>query len=292
MFELMGRPQLGPTIIDLVDLEDEKALLRARTLHARLSRHETGASLRRLIAWAQTRLNARDWRRFQHSVAGDVDRVVLSSELDVRRSGLANAVIVPNTYERPQFAVGHVEVGDPSVALFQATFDYAPNVDAVDWLVTEVAPRLRARIPNLELRLVGKPVPGVSRQHRPPAVTVVGVVPAMEPELARADIAIVPLRYGSGTRLKILESFAHRVPVVSTSIGAEGLQVEDGVHLLLADDPDTFAAACQRLLREPDLRKRLVDAAEERYLAFYECSIARVRIQSLVRELAGTGPRS
>jgi glycosyltransferase involved in cell wall biosynthesis len=292
MFELMGRPQLGPTIVDLVDLEDEKALLRALTLHARLSRHETGASLRGLIAWAQTRLNARDWRQFQHSVAGDVDRVVLSSELDVRRSGLANAVIVPNTYERPQFAVGHVEVGDPSVALFQATFDYAPNVDAVDWLVTEVAPRLRARIPNLELRLVGKPVPGVSRQHRPPAVTVVGVVPAMEPELARADIAIVPLRYGSGTRLKILESFAHRVPVVSTSIGAEGLQVEDGVHLLLADDPDTFAAACQRLLREPDLRKRLVDAAEERYLAFYECSIARVRIQSLVRELAGTGPRS
>ena len=134
-----------------------------------------------------------------------------------RRSGLANVVVVPNTYERPERPVGHVEVGKPAVVLFQATFDYAPNVDAAEWLVTEVAPRLRARLPDVEVRLVGTPVPGVQRQHRPPAITVVGVVPAMEPELARADIAVVPIRYGSGTRLKILESFAHRVPVVSTT---------------------------------------------------------------------------
>jgi glycosyltransferase involved in cell wall biosynthesis len=165
-------------------------------------------------------------------------------------------------------------------------------MDAVDWLLAEVAPRIRARIPDVEIRLVGMPVPGVKRQHRPPAVTVVGVVPAMEPELARADVVIVPIRYGSGTRLKILESFAHRVPVVSTTIGAEGLQVEDGVHLLLADDPETFAAACERLLTEPDLRKRLVDAAEERYLERYESSVARDRIQALVRVIAGSRTRS
>jgi glycosyltransferase involved in cell wall biosynthesis len=220
-------------------------------------------------------------------VAGDVDRVVLSSDMDVRRSGLPNAVVVPNTYERPERAVGHVEVGQPAVVLFQATFDYAPNIDAVDWLVTEVEPRLRARVPGVEVRLVGTPVPRLDRHHQPPAVTVVGVVPAMEPELARADIAIVPIRYGSGTRLKILESFAHRVPVVSTTIGAEGLNVEDEVHLLLADDPDAFATACERLLSEPDLRKRLVDAAEERYRELYERSVARDRIQTLVREVAG-----
>ena len=205
---------------------------------------------------AQTRLNARDWRQFQRSVASDVDRVVLCSDLDAVRSGLANVVVVPNTYERPERPVGHVEVGQPSVVLFQATFDYAPNVDAAEWLVAEVAPRLRARLPDVEVRLVGTPVPGVQRQHRPPAITVVGMVPAMEPELSRADIAVVPIRYGSGTRLKILESFAHRVPVVSTTIGAEGLGVVDGVHLLLADDPDSFAAACERLLTEPDLREK------------------------------------
>ena len=286
-FEWMGRPRLGPTIVDLHDLEDEKARSRTQIIQAQPSSQGTAASFRRAITLAQARLNARDWRRFQRSVAGDVDRVVLCSDLDVRRSGLANAVVVPNTYERPERAVGHVEVGQPAVILFQATFDYAPNMDAVDWLVAEVAPRIRARVPDVEFRLVGTPVPGVEREHRPPAMTVVGVVPAMEPELARADIAIVPVRYGSGTRLKILESFAHRVPVVSTTIGSEGLQVEDGVHLLLADDPDTFAAACERLLNEPDLRKRLVDAAEERYLDGYEGSVARERIQALVREVAG-----
>ena len=286
MFECMGRPHLGPTIVDFHDLEDEKARSRARILRAGISRHGGAASLHNAMTLAQTRLNARDWRQFQNSVAGDVDRVVLCSELDVRRSGLANAVVVPNTYQRPEQPLGHSAVGRPAIVLFQATFDYAPNVDAADWLVAEVMPRIRARIPDIEFRLVGKPVEGVQLRHQPPAVTVVGLVPTMEPELTRADIAVVPIRYGSGTRLKILESFAHRLPVVSTTVGAEGLLVEDGVHLLLADDPDSFAAACERLLTEPDLRERLVDAAEERYQERYECSVARHRIQALVRETA------
>jgi hypothetical protein len=286
-FDWMGRPHLGPTIIDLHDLEDEKARSRTQIIGSPPSPGGGIASFRQTIAMAQARLNARDWRQFQRSVAADVDRVVLCSDTDVRRSGLANAAVVPNTYERPLRAVGHVEVGRPAVVLFQATFDYAPNIDGVDWLVTEVEPRLRARIPGVEIRLVGTPVPRVERHDRPPAVTVVGVVPAMEPELARADIAVVPIRYGSGTRLKILESFAHRVPVVSTTIGAEGLNVEDQVHLLLADDPDSFAAACERLLTEPDLRRRLVDAAEERFLEQYERVAARDRIEALVREVVG-----
>lgn len=290
MFELMGRPRLGPTVVDLVDLEDAKALLRARTLRAELSLRDVRTTLRAAAAWMQTRVNARDWRQFQRSVARDVDRVVLSSSLDVQRSGLPNAAMVPNTYARPPHPVGHLNVGTPSVVLFQATFDYAPNVDAVDWLLTEVQPRLSARRHDVQIRLVGKPVPGVTCRHRPPGITVVGVAPSMGPEMARADIAVVPLRFASGTRLKILESFAHRVPVVSTTIGAEGLHVEHGVHLLLADDPEDFAIACERLLSEPALRKRLVDAAEERYLEEYECAAARARIEDLARQVSGDGP--
>jgi glycosyltransferase involved in cell wall biosynthesis len=108
----------------------------------------------------------------------------------------------------------------------------------------------------------------------------------MEPELARADIAVVPLRIASGTRLKILESFAHRLPVVSTTLGADGLDVRDGIHLLLADTAEDFAVACQRLLVDTDLRKRLVDAAEDLYLRFYEWSTARDRVLQLVRDIA------
>ena len=109
-----------------------------------------------------------------------------------------------------------------------------------------------------------------------------GRVPEIEPELARADIAVVPLRIGSGTRLKILESFAHRIPVVSTTVGADGLDVENGVHLLLADRPEDFALACRRLVEDPALtRPALVDAAEQRYLERYEWSVATSRIQQL-----------
>ena len=74
----------------------------------------------------------------------------------------------------------------------------------------------------------------------------------MATELGGADMAVIPIRFGSGTRIKIIEAFAHRVPVVSTTIGAEGLDALDGVHLLLADEPEAFADACHRLATEPD----------------------------------------
>jgi glycosyltransferase involved in cell wall biosynthesis len=291
MFELLGRPQLGTTIVDLVDLEDEKERLRARIIRSKAAGSSPANKVRHWSSFAQTSLNARDWGVFQRSVAADVDRVLLCTDQDVSRSGIRNAVVIPNTYQRPAHPAGHQAVAEPPVILFQGSLNYLPNVDAARWLVNELAPRIRSRVPRTEVRLVGRSGKAVEGLDHPPEVTVVGEVPEMEPELALADIAVVPVRYGSGTRLKILESFAHRVPVVSTTIGAEGLDVEHGVHLLIADEPDDFAAACERLLTEPDLRRAMVDAAEERYLQCYEWSAARDRIRALVDEL-GNGSRS
>ena len=115
-----------------------------------------------------------------------------------------------------------------------------------------------------------------------PDVTVVGWVPAMDEELARADVVVVPLRYGSGTRVKILEAAAHRIPIVSTTLGAEGLGFEDGKHLLIADEPEDFASACVRLLQEPQLRRHLVDEAEKEFLARFQWMRTAERIQDLV----------
>ena len=157
---------------------------------------------------------------------------------------------MPNSYPRPAEAMGHSDVADPPVVLFQGTLAYRPNTDAADWLVKKIAPRIWERDPSVTVRLAGTPIPKVEALHNPPSVTVVGHVPSMEHELSRADIAVVPIRFGSGTHVKILESFAHRVPVVSTTIGAEGFDLKDGVHLFIADDPDAFAAACHRLLTE------------------------------------------
>ena len=286
LYGWLGRPRLGPTIIDYMDLEDTKADQRADVLDDQRRHEGFRAKMRTTVAMYQSKKNASDWRAFQKSVGAEVDRVVLCSEADVGRSGLSNAVCIANTYVRPEHRVGRLEVSPEPVALLQGSLNYGPNMDAVEWLIGDIAPELRAKVPGLQIRLVGKATPGVQRQHDPPAVTVVGRVPDILPELARADIALVPLRIGSGTRLKILESFAHRIPIVSTTVGADGLDVEDGVHLLIADDPASFATACQRLLEDADLRRRVVDAAEELYLARYEWAATKTRLQQLVRTVA------
>ena len=115
---------------------------------------------------------------------------------------------------------------------------------------TRWSPRLWEQLPGAQIRLVGTTSPGGGRSTGLPPSSWPAGFPRSSPNLARADIAVVPLRIGSGTRLKILESFAHRIPVVSTTVGADGLDVEDGVHLLLADRPEEFADACRRLIED------------------------------------------
>ena len=188
--------------------------------------------------------------------------------------------------------VGNPAADQAPVVLFQGNLGYPPNIDAAQWLASAIAPLIRAEVPSAEMRLVGRPGSNVTELHRPGVVTVVGEVPSMDNELARATVALVPLRYGSGTRVKILESFAHRIPVVSTTLGAEGLDVEDGVHLLLADDPAELAAATVRLMGDAGLRVRLTEAAEARYLERYDGRLADQDIRRLVEDVAGARTRS
>jgi len=291
-YEWTGRPDFGPTVVDLMDLEDVKAGLRAELLANQLRSSGRPSSVRTRLALYQVRLNGTAWRRFQHSVAAQVERVVVPSEVDAARSGLSNVTVIPNTYPRPQRPAGNPAVGGPPVVLFQGSLWYPPNIDGAEWLATAIAPRVRAAVPATEVRLVGRPATSVTQLHRPGVLTVVGQVPSMEEELARASVAVVPVRYGGGTRLKILESFAHRVPVVSTTLGAEGLDVEDGVHLLLADDPEEFAAATVRLLEDARLRVRLTEAAEALYLERYDGRVADEEVRRLVADVAGLSTRS
>jgi glycosyltransferase involved in cell wall biosynthesis len=291
-FEWAGRPDLGPTIVDLMDLEDVKARLRAQLLADQRRRGESGSGLRNRLAWGQALLNGRDWRRFQQQVTAQVERVVVPSEVDAAHSRLTNVAVIPNTYPRPDRPVGDPSATRPPVVLFQGSLDYPPNIDAAEWVTKVIGPLIRAAVPATDIRLVGQPATSVKWLHRPGEVTVVGQVPAMETELARASVAVVPVRYGSGTRVKILESFAHHVPVVSTTVGAEGLDVEDGVHLLLADNAQEFAAATIRLLGDAGLRVRLTEAAAERYLDRYDGPTADEGVRRLLHDVAGVRTRS
>jgi glycosyltransferase involved in cell wall biosynthesis len=139
--------------------------------------------------------------------------------------------------------------------------EYHPNRSAVRFFGRDIWPRLRAAHPGLIWRLVGKNPDAVSGFIKgEERVEVTGEVEDAVAELARAEVAVAPLLAGSGTRLKILEAWSAGTPVVSTRIGAEGLPVRDGEHLLLADEPVAFADAVSRLLECRGLRERLAAA--------------------------------
>jgi glycosyltransferase involved in cell wall biosynthesis len=136
--------------------------------------------------------------------------------------------------------------------------DYEPNVEAATYLVKEIFPLIRRLRPNCSLSIMGKEPPlEVCRFSEIPGVTVAGDVPDVKPYYRRTSVAVVPIKSGGGTRLKILESMALGTPVVATPIGCEGLEVEDGRHILVADKPEVFAAQVDRLLTQPVLWERL-----------------------------------
>ena len=278
-----GQPPLASTVLDLYDLEDQKILARLSIPEA--PRPGVVGRLHDLGAHAFSMEEVRRWRRLHRRAATRTRTIVVCSQLDADRlleSGIHRVEVVPNGYGRVDEPVGRVTVGSPPTILFQGTLRYPPNAQAARYLVEEVGPRLRDLIPDARIRLVGPGSPAMSALADPPKVTMVGQVPDIDVELARADLVVVPIRFGSGTRVKILEAFAQRVPVVSTTLGAEGLEAQDGEHLLIGDSPDSIAAACARLLTDSQLRQRIVDGAHKLFLDRYQ----RDRVVESVRRVA------
>ncbi|MDP9170000.1 MAG: glycosyltransferase family 4 protein, partial [Acidobacteriota bacterium] len=148
-------------------------------------------------------------------------------------------------------------IEQPSL-VFSANFEYHPNIDAVNFLVSQIWPLVQAAHPELRLRLVGRGDAFV-RHLIPPglAIDVTGPVQDAFSEIASARIVVAPLRAGSGTRIKILEAWAAGRPVVATPLAAEGLDARDGDNILLATSPVAFAEAIHRLLEHPEERQRL-----------------------------------
>lgn len=276
----------APCVVDLDDLEDQKLSSWLAGPAARGSRLREMGVLRSSLVRLRARLDRRRWRQLQHRIAGNVDAVTVCSELDRERLGVANAWVLPNGYAPPTRPVGRTEVGDPPAILFAGQFSYAPNLDGARYLIEDVLPRLRASIPDVEVRLVGRHDHRLERVTCEPGVTATGRVPEMTPELARADLVAVPARFGSGTRIKILEAFAHRIPVVSTSLGCEGLDVEPGRHLLVADSASDFAEACHALLRDVGLRAALAEAAYGLFRDRYRWDVIAPRVVTLATSVA------
>jgi len=137
--------------------------------------------------------------------------------------------------------------------------DWLPNEDAIRYFTEQILPRVKQEVPGVTLTVVGRnPYPGLLElSKRDPAVIVTGRVDDVRPYMEEASVYIVPLRIGGGTRLKIYEAMAMEKPIVSTSIGAEGLPVEDGQEIVLADTPQTFAGAIVKLIQQPNLANEI-----------------------------------
>jgi glycosyltransferase involved in cell wall biosynthesis len=159
---------------------------------------------------------------------------------------------------------------DPDTLVMVGTMRYAPNVDGALWFTREILPRVAAVAPAVRLFLVGDDRLGLLKSaHDGVRVFVTGRVEDVASYVSRATLSVVPLRVAGGTRIKILESMALGTPVVSTTIGAEGLDVVPGRHLGVADTPDRIAAAIVDLLRDEPRRRALAEAGRrlvaERY---------------------------
>ncbi|NOX61405.1 MAG: glycosyltransferase, partial [Chloroflexi bacterium] len=184
--------------------------------------------------------------------AAELRRLAPDIHLEVVTNGVDLAFYDPDAnYPNPYPRSG------PNL-VFTGKMDFRPNIDAALWFAERVLPQLHATNLNPHFWIVGRdPHPRLDKLRRRPDITITGPVPDTRPYLAHADLYVVPLLAGGGTRLKILESLAMALPLVSTRLGAEGFPLKDGEHLALADSPDEFRRRCETLLRDPQQAREM-----------------------------------
>ncbi len=188
----------------------------------------------------------------------------------------AQALVVPNGVDLDAFVPsGAPKTGEP-ILLFVGAMHYYPNIDAMRFFFETMYERIIQALPNLRIQIVGhSPVPEIQQLAQRPGVAVVGSVPDMRPYLEAATVFMVPLRLGGGTRLKIVEAMAMGLPVVSTSVGAEGLAISPGNDILIADAPSSFVEDVLRLLNDGELRTRLSAGGRQLAKRYNWCELMR-----------------
>jgi len=212
------------------------------------------------------------------TVVSDAEKQLLSKIVPENRS----IHVIPNCINLNDYADIQGQKEKLSL-IFTGSFRYRPNYEAMVWFLEEVFPGIQAQLPDVQLTITGDhmdlPLPASSN------VSLTGFIPDVRPYIAMAQVSIAPLRMGGGTRLKILEAMALGTPVVSTSKGAEGLQIEDGNHLLLADDAKTFVAKIVRLLQDPQLQFKLSENALAHVRQNYDWAVVLPRFLQLAEEI-------
>jgi len=196
-------------------------------------------------------------RRFEHIIAvSEHDRKQM-----LAMDSAAQIAVVPTGVDTSKFSVAPPSGASPPRIVFTGSMDWEPNIDAVEYFCAQIWPGILAQFPNAVFQIVGRNPHSKVQRLASSSVQVTGTVPSVTDYLRDASVVVVPLRVGGGTRLKIFEAMAMGKAVVSTSIGAEGLEVESGRDLVLADDTTTFAESILLLLKDAPLRRKYEQAA-------------------------------
>jgi polysaccharide biosynthesis protein PslH len=217
--------------------------------------------LRAYFGWQARRMFA-----YEREMCRTASRVIAVSAVDaetIRRTyDISQVSDIPTGVDVAYFSAS-AQVPRSSEMIFIGSMDWMPNIDGIAYFVDDIFPLILERRPQCTLAIVGRrPSPAILRlADRNPNVRVTGTVPDIRPHLWGSALSIVPLRVGSGTRLKIYESMAAKVPVVSTTIGAEGLEVNPPLDIRIADQPRDFARHCLELLEDEEMRLAVADAA-------------------------------
>ncbi|HEV3331183.1 MAG TPA: glycosyltransferase [Bryobacteraceae bacterium] len=214
-------------------------------------------------------LQAKRMYEYERRVSLQAGHIVAVSQIDAaemrRQFGVTRVSEIPTGVNIEYFQPPKAPPAEGADLVFVGSMDWLPNVDGVLYFAREILPLIRRRRPECSLAIVGRTPPPKVKElaERDPKILVTGTVPDIRPYLWGSAVSIVPLRIGGGTRLKIYEAMAARIPVVSTTIGAEGLEIHPPNDIRIADTPEDFAARCLELLDDAADRRRVAGCAWE-----------------------------
>jgi glycosyltransferase involved in cell wall biosynthesis len=228
------------------------------------------------------RLQVRRLRRHESAMLKSVDACCAITEIDAEKilALQPESIVstVPVGIDETYFECSDVNQKSPPSVVFFGALDWIPNQDAVQWFVNSVFPIVARSFPETKVSIIGKNPPPSIRSLQSDAISIKGFIEDLKSEIQRSTVMIAPFRIGSGVRIKILEAFAMRVPVVATTVGCEGIPVLHEQHLLIGDSAEDFAKLILRLLENEELVRPLVEEA-------YRLASTQYRWDSVAKKL-------
>ncbi len=286
----------------LIDLDGVPKVIIAHNVESLIWERYAETEANPLKSW-YIRQQWRKFERFERRAFVAATRVVAVSEPDAalirHRFGGRAVDVVDNGIDRSHYEAVQSDP-DPATILFLGSLDWRPNVDAIGLLLEKIFPAVRASEPTARLQIVGrKPSPAlVQRAREVPGVELHADVPDVRPFLARSAVMVLPLRIGGGSRLKVLEAMAAGLPVISTRVGAEGLQLVPGEDYIAADDTEGMAQALVAAIRDPRPARAMAARIRSFVLERYDWDALADRLERVwfdclenpSRVFDGTGP--